>query len=379
MDFELDDDQLALHDSAREIIDKECTLAFVRSVIDHGADPTPWWNTMVSLYWPALAIPEQHGGLGLGWTELAILLEELGRAIDPSPFLATTTQFAAAVANCGDDGQQAQWLAAVAAGSLTGTFAQGEGTVRATATADGWQLDGVAAHVVDGARADEIAVIADIAGSAGSDAGVGVFLVNRAAAGASLTAERIPAFDHTQHIADVGFHGVIVDASRRLAGSDIAGGVRRTVEEATLGWAITTVGACQRILELAVEYVKERHQFGVPIGSFQAVKHKAVDMYVNVERARAVGQYAALAIAEGDPRRSTAVSMAKAAAGDCQQLVFQHGFQLFGGMGFTWENDLQMALRRAKLGVALFGSTKEHRRRVAQEVLTETSTEVLVP
>lgn len=363
MDFELDDDQVALHDSAREIIDKECTLAFVRSVIDHGADPTPWWNTMVSLYWPALAIPEQHGGLGFGWTELGILLEELGRAIDPSPFLATTTQFAAAVANCGDEAQQAQWLAAVAAGSVTGTFAQGEGTVRATATAEGWQLDGIAAHVVDGARADEIAVIAS------TDSGVGVFLVNRAAAGAALTAERIPAFDHTQHIADVGFHGVAVDASRRLAGDDVAGGVQRAVEEATLGWAITTVGACQRILELAVDHVKERHQFGVPIGSFQAVKHKAVDMYVNVERARAVGQYAALAIAEGDPRRSIAVSMAKAAAGDCQQLVFQHGFQLFGGMGFTWENDLQMALRRAKLGVALFGSTKEHRRRVAQDAL----------
>ena len=160
-----------------------------------------------------------------------------------------------------------------------------------------------------------------------------------------------------------------VGAERRLAGADVAAGVAAAVEEATLGWAITTVGACQRILELTLAYVKERHQFGVPIGSFQAVKHKAVDMYVNVERARALCQYAAQTIVEGDARRTTAISMAKAAAGDCQQVLFQSGFQLFGGMGFTWENDLQMALRRAKMGVALFGSTREHRRRVAQEVL----------
>ena len=363
MDFELDDDQRALQDTARGIIDKECSLAFVRSVIDDGADPTGWWDTMVGLYWPALAIGEQYGGLGLGWLELAILLEELGRAVDPSPYLATTTQFAAAVRHCGDAAQAERWLSAVAAGSVTGALAFGAATVTATPTATGWRLDGTVADVVDGSRAAEIAVVAT------APDGVGVFVVEVAAAGAALTAERIPAYDYTAHIATLRLDGVVVDADRRLAGTDVAAGVALATEEATLGWAVTTVGACQRILELTVDYVKERHQFGVPIGSFQAVKHKAVDMYVNVERARALCQYAAQTIVEHDARRSTAISMAKAAAGDCQQVLFQHGFQLFGGMGFTWENDLQMALRRAKLGIALFGSTKEHRRRVAQEVL----------
>lgn len=151
----------------------------------------------------------------------------------------------------------------------------------------------------------------------------------------------------------------------------MAGGVARAYEEATLGWAVSTVGACQRIIDLVVPYVKERHQFGVPIGSFQAVKHKAVDIFVSIQRARALAQFAALTIVEQDPRRSTAISMAKAAAGDCQEVSFKNGFQLFGGMGYTWENDLQFALRRAKLGAVMFGSTSSHRRRVAQEVLVK--------
>ncbi|MCU1366968.1 MAG: acdA 5, partial [Ilumatobacteraceae bacterium] len=125
----------------------------------------------------------------------------------------------------------------------------------------------------------------------------------------------------------------------------------------------------QRILELVVDHVKQRHQFGVPIGSFQAVKHKAVDMYVAIQRARAIAQYAALTFVEDDPRRSIAVSMAKVAAGDCQEVVLRNGVQLFGGMGFTWENDLHIALRRAKLCVTMFGSTIEHRRRVARDAL----------
>jgi alkylation response protein AidB-like acyl-CoA dehydrogenase len=129
------------------------------------------------------------------------------------------------------------------------------------------------------------------------------------------------------------------------------------------------VGASQRILELVLEHVKERKQFGVPIGSFQAVKHMAVDMYVAVERARALCHFAGLAIAEDDTRRGLAASMAKAAAGDCQRLVTRHGVQLFGGLGFTWENDLQIYVRRAKVGEPLLGTSSEHRARAARRVL----------
>jgi alkylation response protein AidB-like acyl-CoA dehydrogenase len=133
------------------------------------------------------------------------------------------------------------------------------------------------------------------------------------------------------------------------------------------GLAITTVGACQRILDLALQHVRDRHQFGVPIGSFQAVQHKAVDMHVAIERARALAYFAALTISADDPRRRLAASMAKAAAGDCQSVVFRHGLQLFGAMGFTWENDVQFALKRAKSGELMLGGAAEHRAVIADE------------
>ena len=361
MDFELDDDQRELQDTVRGIVDKECSPSFVRTVIDDGIDPAGWWATMVELDWPALAIAEEHGGLGMGWIELAILLEELGRANDPSPFVGTTTQFAPAITHCGDADQRARWLGGVASGSITGALALGADTIAAVPTDGGWRLDGSVRHVVDGDRADEIAVVATVDGQPA------VFVVERTTPG--LTAERTPAFDLLVHIADITFTGVEVAADRRLDGADVAGGVERALAEATLGWAIPTVGASQRILDMTVDYAKERHQFGVPIGSFQAVKHKAVDIYVAIERARAVCQYAALVLAENDPDWRTAVSMAKAAAGDCQKVAIANGIQLFGGIGFTWENDLQISVRRAKLGEVMFGSAAEHRRRIAKEAL----------
>jgi alkylation response protein AidB-like acyl-CoA dehydrogenase len=370
MDFELDADQRDLQATAHAVITKECSAGFVRSVVDDGVDPSPWWRTMVDLYWPALAIDEAAGGLGLTWVELAIVLEELGRAVDPSPFLATTTQFVPVVRSCGNPEQAERWLGAVAAGTCTGTLAidgahdvpaVARPSARATASGCDWRLNGTVSFVVDGNRADEIAIAAD------SDDGLAVFVVPGVADGLSVTA--IPSLDPTVPVTRLSLADVVVTDDRRLRGADVAAGLAAAIEEATVGCAVTTVGACQRVLDLTLEHVKQRHQFGKPIGSFQAVKHKATDMYVAVERARALAYFAALTIVEDDPRRSVAVSMAKTAAGECQRVVFQHGIQLFGGMGFTWENDLQLALRRAKYGALVFGRTAEHRRRVAQEAL----------
>jgi alkylation response protein AidB-like acyl-CoA dehydrogenase len=161
-----------------------------------------------------------------------------------------------------------------------------------------------------------------------------------------VSAEPVATFDPTLHLAHV-------------TAADLVPGIP---DEALMGLAISTVGSCRRILDLVVAHVKQRVQFGVPIGSFQAVKHKAADMYVAIERARALAYYAALTIAEDDPRRAQAARMAKAAAGECQRLVFASGFQLFGGMGFTWENELQIHLKRAKAGDLLLGPAAGHRR-----------------
>ncbi len=361
MDFELDDDQLELQTTVRGIVDKECSPSFIRSVIDDGVDPSGWWDTMVELYWPALAIAEEHGGMGMTWVELSILLEELGRANDPSPFVGTTTQFVPIITNAGDLEQQARWLGPVAAGSITGALALGaERSPRSRPTTVG---DSTARS----ATSSTVTVPTRSRSSRPSTASRRCS--SSSARRRASTIERTPAFDLLVHIADLTLTGVQVAADRRLGGSDVAGGIERAVAEATLGWAIPTVGASQRILDMTVEYAKERHQFGVPIGSFQGVKHKAVDMYVAIERARAVCQYAALVLAENDAGWPTAVSMAKAAAGDCQKIAIRHGIQLFGGIGFTWENDLQISVRRAKLGEVMFGSAGEHRRRIAKEAL----------
>ncbi|MFD0901949.1 acyl-CoA dehydrogenase family protein [Actinomadura sediminis] len=246
----------------------------------------------------------------LGWldappVELAIVLEELGYVADPTPFLATATWFV----------------------PLAGRPPRGAGTA---------VCDGTGRFVLDADRADEIALVtAD-----------GVVVVDGADAGA----ERVDTFDPTLHLAHVPV---------RPDGPGLVAGVP---DLALTGLAITAVGSCRRILDMVVAHVRDRHQFGVPIGSFQAVKHKAADMHVAIERARALAYYAALTIAEDDPRRGRAAAMAKAAAGECQRVVFRNGLQLYGAMGFTWENELQIHLKRAKACDLLLGTAAEHRR-----------------
>jgi alkylation response protein AidB-like acyl-CoA dehydrogenase len=222
------------------------------------------------------------------------------------------------------------------------------GGVSARRDADGWVLDGTACHVLDGDRAERLAVVTD----------AGVFVVDAG----EVVVRRSPVFDPVLHIAEVSFSGVRVPDSDRV---NVDSEKARHV--ALAGLAITTVGACQRILDLVLEHVKQRQQFGVAIGSFQAVQHKAVDMHVATERARALSYFAALTISADDPRRRLAAAMAKAAAGECQSVVFRHGLQLFGAMGFTWENDLQFALKRAKAGELLLGGAAEHRAIIAEE------------
>ncbi len=324
--FEFDADQRLWQETVRDALAKECPPALVRSVADGGADPAPLWRTYHKLGWTELTEPGEA-------VELAILLEELGRAADPTPFLATMTQFAPLAPDTARQGQAG-----------TAVF---EG-VTARRDGDGWLLDGTSRHVLDADRADWLAVVTD----------EGVFAVP--AEEANIT--RTPAFDPVLHVADVSFWNVRVAEESRTSADP-----RYARHLALTGLALTMVGACQRVLDLALEHVRTRHQFGVPIGSFQAVKHKAADMHVAIERARALSYFAALTIAADDPRRPLAASMAKAAAGECQSLVFRHGLQLFGGMGFTWENDLQFALKRAKAGELLLGTAAEHRALIAEE------------
>ncbi len=328
--LEFDSDQRLWQETVRDAVSKQCPPSLIRDIAENGVDPTPLWNSYLDAGWTELTDPENA-------VELAILLEELGRATDPTPFLATLTQFAPLV---GDRFEST--------GSGTAVYSG----VSAVRDADGWVLTGTDRFVLDGDRADRLAVVTPC----------GVFCVDPRAAASTVTTRRVDVFDPVLHVAEVSFLGTHVADSERFHAD-----TERAHHVALMGMAITMVGACQRILDLVLEHAKSRQQFGVAIGTFQAVQHKATDMFVAIERARALSYFAALTIAADDPRRRLAAAMAKASAGECQSLVFRHGIQLFGAMGFTWENDLQFALKRAKAGELLLGGAAEHRALIAQE------------
>jgi alkylation response protein AidB-like acyl-CoA dehydrogenase len=374
MDLELSDDEAALRDNVRDVLTGICPPSVVREVFEGGPYPASLWEQMVELGWPALAIATDHGGLGLSFVELALVAEELGRAVAPTPLLATTTQFAPALRELGGE-SAAPWLADVASGSRTGTLAVAEhgawnlDAVAATARREGeqWVLDGEKGAVVDGASADDIVVIAR------GDAGLGAFLVP----GSSVECVARRTLDPTIGLADLRLRGVAVNGERVLAppgARDVEVGARRAIEEATAAMAAMTVGACRAIFEATLAYAKVREQYGRPIGSFQALKHRFVEMYVAVERATALVYYAALTIKEDTADRTTATAAAKAAAGDCQRLLAEDGLQLHGGIGYTWEHDLHFWLKRAKTGDALFGDAIAHRAALADHLGVDLAT-----
>ena len=327
--LELDSDQRLWRDTARDAAAKECPASLVRGVAEGDVDPAPLWRTYVDMGWTELTDASEA-------VELGILLEELGRATDPTPFLATMTQFNPLAPDRTD---------AALAGSAV------YDGVTAARVGEGWVLDGTARHVLDGDRVDRFAVVTP----------AGVFVVGAE----QVSARRVSVFDPVLHVAEVTFDNVAVGHAERVADADS----KRAYDVALTGLSLTMVGACQRVLDLVLEHVKGRQQFGVAIGSFQAVQHKAADMHIAIERARALSYFAALTIAADDPRRRLASAMAKASAGECQSLVFRHGVQLFGAMGFTWENDVQFALKRAKAGELLLGGAAHHRALIAEQSL----------
>jgi alkylation response protein AidB-like acyl-CoA dehydrogenase len=233
----------------------------------------------------------------------------------------------------------------------------------------GWVLDGCKSHVLGASAAGELAVVAHgpAAGDDGGAGGIGAFLVPGGAPGVRI--EPLATLDPTWPLATLHLDGVEVGADRVLLepGDPAApAAIDRARDEATTAVALSTVATCRAIFETTVQYAKDREQFGRPIGSFQAVKHRLAETYLAVERAAALAWFAALTIAEDDPRRPVAVAMAKAGAGDCQRQVVGDGLQLHGGIGFTWEHDLHFLLKRAKTGDFLFGTGACHRARLVR-------------
>jgi alkylation response protein AidB-like acyl-CoA dehydrogenase len=332
MQLDFTADQEELRDSVRAVLAKECPPSVVRAHVEATVAGRPsdvgrqLWDTFAGLDWQALAIAEDHGGIGLGFAELAVVAEELGRVIAPSPLITTVAGFAPLLREA-DGGEP--WLEKVAAGQISGTVAFDPEHVLCALEVD------VVAALVD----DDVVLIP--------------------AADAKL--RPIRALDATRTLAAIDTSAA-GDCERLPISPE---GVERARQEITTAIAFELVGTCESIFDTNLEYAKERKQFGAPIGSFQAVKHKLANMFVAIERARGVCVFAAATIAENDERRATAVAAAKAAAGDCERLVAADGIQLLGGIGYTWEHDQQLFVKRAKTSGALFGTAAWHRQRIA--------------
>ena len=362
MELEFTSEQDELRSSVRSFLDKECPLDLVRAVVETGEAPAALWASMVALDWPALAVPEENDGVGLTFVETAVVAEELGRVVAPGPLLATVTQFVPMVREVGTPEQRQRFLAPVAAGTSTGTLALADHprgwaldavTMTAQRAEGGWVLDGTKLGILGDDGMDEVVVVARAAG------GMGAFVVP--AAEARLTA--LHSLDASRPLATATFDRVLVPDDRALGDPgtpDATLGVTRALQEATVALALETVGTCDALFQMVLSYVKDRKQFGVAIGSFQAVKHKMTNMYLAIERARSLCYFAVAAIDEDTPARGTATSMAKAASDDCQRLVCRDSIQSFGGIGFTWEHDGHLFVKRAETTGALFGGAAEH-------------------
>jgi alkylation response protein AidB-like acyl-CoA dehydrogenase len=371
MDFELSEEQEQLRDSVRSVLERECPPAVVRAAYEGRLDGEGdrLWGVITGLDWPAIAVPESMGGLGMGYVELALVAEEMGRAVAPAPFMSTATQFVPMVLETAAPEQQKGLIGPVLDGGATGTIAVAEEdagwevariTTEAARTGNGWVLNGKKSFVFDGATAATILVAAK-----GDGGGTGLFAVPSH----SVSVDDTKLLDPSQPLAEIQLRNVRVpDDAVLVEPGDPKGlaAIHRAMEQATAALAMSMTGTCRVIFETTLQYTKDREQFGRPIGSFQAIKHRLVNTLIALERASSLAYFAALTIAEDDPRRSIAVSMAKAAAGDCQRLLVQDGLQLHGGVGYMWEQDLHFYLKRAKSADLLFGSAAAHKASVAR-------------
>jgi alkylation response protein AidB-like acyl-CoA dehydrogenase len=347
MDFDLSDDQLALRAGARELLDGLAAPAQVRAVMASGGYDAGLWKAMVDQGWTGVELPESEGGLGLGTVEIAVLLEEVGRHAAPAPFHSTVLALGA-LARSGVAGDH---VARLLEGDAIGCVAWSTRTdaVRADGGGESWSLTGRPDPTVYAPSA-AIAIVA-----AQGDDGPALFAVDLDEVGAP---EPEPAMDQTRELAWLRFEGT---PARRLGGADA---VEALLERGAGYASAEMLGGASQAMDLAVEYAKERVQFGRPIGSFQAVKHRCADMLVDVEGMRSTTYWAAWCIGAGDADAAVAASTAKVWCSDASKRVMASALQVHGGIGFTWEHDLHLFLKRAQLDQLSFGDASYHRARL---------------
>jgi len=361
VEFTFSDEQEALRHSVRRFLEDHCPKEYWRAMYEDERGVTDEvWGALVELGWTGLLVPEAQGGLGLGMVDVVVLMEEMGRVPFPGPFLSSAVMATLAARKLGLSDK----LESLAEGTTRGSVAleeNGHGDVvdrvrsRASRKSGRWRVSGSKSVVIDGHTADWVLV------AARTQEGLGSFLIE------SPKAEAIPTWDQSRKIAHLELDDVL--ATRVGPEGDHTAIWRRVVDDTCVALCAELVGSGERAHELAVEYAKNRVQFGRPIATFQVIKHKAVDMLQKLELARVGTHYAAWASDADDPVRAEAAAMAKAFVPEAAVFITGECIQIHGGVGFTWECDGHIHYRKAKQNDLLFGYNGIHRQRVADLVL----------
>jgi alkylation response protein AidB-like acyl-CoA dehydrogenase len=374
VDFGFSEEQEMLRQSARSLLEKECPSTLVRRLMEEerGYEPE-LWKKIAELGWLGLVIPEAYGGSALGYVDLVLVLEEMGRVVLPSPFI-WTVMVAEAINRAGSEAQKKALLPKIAAGELVATIAWmepsglwGADGITAAARQNGsdFVIDGAKLFVNDGHIAGCMLVAARTGGHSAD--GVTLFAIESSRAGVSVTP--LTTMDQTRKLSEVKFAGV------KATSADVVGEVGNgwktlaaIIDRGKVMLAAEMMGGAQKVLDMTVEYAKVRTQFGRPIGSFQAVQHKCANMMVDVESAKSAVYYAAWAVSNEVAEAPLAAALAKAAASDAFRRVSADGIQVHGGIGFTWEHDMHLYFKRAKSSEFTFGDATYNRELVAQGI-----------
>lgn len=372
MDLGLNETQQMLRTSAREFLEAECPTSYVRDMeLDERGYTPQFWNRLAALGWLGLVFPEEYGGSGLGFVELAILLEEMGRVLMPGPYFSSVVMAGMVIADSGSEEQKREYLSGIASGRLIMTLAltepsgrwDAEGVqVTAEASRNGYTLNGVKLYVPNAGVSDH-AIAAARTGEGETD--ISLFVVPSGADGLTVTALQTLASDKQSELI---LENVHVPGSALLGEFNGGwGALRKALAWGAVGKCAEMLGGAQQTLDMTVSYAKQRIQFGRSIGSFQAIQHHVADMAADVEGCRHITYQAAWALAEGLPAERE-VAMAKAWVSDAYHRVCMTAHQCHGAIGFTKEHDLQLYSRRAKAGQLMFGDSEFHLEAVASAV-----------
>lgn len=369
MQFAFTEEQDQLRSFVRQFLDEKSDEAAVRELMetDTGYDEAVWTQMAEQMGLQSLIIPEEFGGQGFSFVELIIVLEEMGRSLLCAPFFSSVVLATSALLDSGDEAAQSEYLPRIASGELIATVALTEEngrwdesgvTATATKSGDDWAINGAKHYVLDGHTAGLLIV------AARTDEGVSLFAVDGDAAG--LERSPLATMDQTRKQAQLTF----ADTPATLIGVDGQGWtvLERVLDLAAVGLAAEQVGGAQKVLDMSVEYAKDRVQFGRPIGSFQAIKHKCADMLLEVESAKSAAYYAAWCAAEDNDELPAMASLAKSYCSEAYFHATAENIQIHGGIGFTWEHPAHLYFKRAKSSELLFGDPTYHRALLADRI-----------